>query len=178
MLRVPLDELGYLEENREGLGIDPYHCHEVAWDASTNIVKLNRYIYADVVRVPPHRLDKFRKYNQDRIESNALMPKFSPRMCVGLATKTHFVHAMKLGAQGGRSLFNKGKIPISYKGEEYKAIIDQGVMCTVYSEEMLDDHEALKSVMGDDNLNSWIEMKEDEVQAFCRVHHCIKKMKD
>ncbi len=31
-VRIPLEQIGFHEENRGGLGISPHHAHEVCWD--------------------------------------------------------------------------------------------------------------------------------------------------
>ena len=78
MVRIPLDKIGFWSVNRGGLGISPYHAHEVAWDCMTNKTLLMRYGQVDLMEIPDHLLDKFRQYNQQVCESDPLMPSFSP----------------------------------------------------------------------------------------------------
>ena len=52
LCRIPLDKLGYLPDNRGGLGISPFHVHELAWDCVANGVKLSRYTHVDIVKIP------------------------------------------------------------------------------------------------------------------------------
>ena len=77
---IPLDELGFLEQNRGGLVINSYHAHEVAWDCEANMIKLLRYRHVCVVRLPANKLERFRSVNRQKCESDALMPAYSPKM--------------------------------------------------------------------------------------------------
>ena len=164
LCRISLHQLGFLEENRGGLGISPYHNHEVAWDCVANGVKLNRYGHVDVVRLPANKLEAFRETNRNRCASEALMPTFSEEMVYGCLTKTHFVHSQKLANhEGKRTLFDEGKVAIAFAehDEEARAIRESGVLCAIYDEKLLDDPDALNAIMGEDNLNESVQMRED-----------------
>ena len=177
-VRLPLDKLGFLEENRGGLGISPHPVHEVVWDCCTNGIKLNRYGAVDVVKIPVNKLEAVRKVNCEGCEENELMPPYSHSIEYGCLTKTHFVHALKLGKQGGRTVFNMGKLHIKWSRRDVEAqeINTQGVLCAIYDEEILDDSAALSGVMADDNLNASVQMREDETQAYSRVDAVIREI--
>jgi len=175
--RRPLAELGFCEANRGQLGLSSTHVHEVAFSCFSG-VKLYRYKQVDVVRVPEHGLKAWRAANEQRCLADALMPKFSPSMKLACATKTHFVHANKLRAEGGRTLMNDAKTPIISKtdeeGSEDRKILEEGVLCSIYSAKLWDDPEALEALMGADNDDADVEMGEDEIQAFGRVEIAVK----
>ena len=86
-VRLPLDDLEFLQQNRAGLGIDSYHANEVAWDCEANMIKLLRYRHVCVVRLPANKLERFRSVNRQKCESDALMPAYSPKMryCMGVS---------------------------------------------------------------------------------------------
>ena len=159
--RRPLSDLGFLEANRGQLGISSTHVHEVAFSCFAG-VKLYRYKQVDAVRVPEHDLKKFRTANEQRCLADALMPKYSPTMKLACATKTHFVHANKLRLDGGRTLMNDKKTPIVSKsteeGSEDRKIMEEGVLCSIYSAKLWDDAEALEALMGADNDDADVEM--------------------
>ena len=124
------------------------------------------------------KLVAFRDKNREKCQGSKLMPTFSPKMQYSCLTKTHFVHAHKLGKDGTRILFGEGKVPIRWRPDdtEGQLISEQGLLCVVYGCELLDDKEALSSVTGDDNLNAGVQMAEDEMQAFGRVHYLFEAM--
>ena len=177
-LRIPVDQLGFLPDNRGGMGILPYHVHEVAWDCLANKTKLSRYQQVDVVKLPHGKLQEVLEANRNKCEASTLMPPFSPAIQYACLTKTHFVHAHKLGRDGTRTLFHEGKVRIRWQlaDEEAAVINEQGVLCAVYDSALLDDVDALRSVMGDDNLNASVQMAEDEMQAFGRVDRIFEKL--
>ena len=149
---------------------------KVSWDCVTKGVKQSRYKHVDVVRIPEEKLSSFRAVNRDKCASDALMPKYSSTMFLGNLTKSHFTHAQKLAKDGNRTLFNEGKVSIVYQAKqaEGSAILSEGVLCTVYKAELLDDPEALDAIMNADNENADLEMEEDEVQAQGRVDAAVQ----
>ena len=176
-VRLSLKLLGFHPLNRGGAGIDPFHVHEVAHDAATNKVQLARYHQVDVVKVPQRFLDDWRAANRLKCQGNALMPAFSPTMVYATLTKTHFTHAMKLGAEGNRSLNNNNIVPLAYaENEEWVGIRDDGILCCVYSEDLWCDEPALRATMLGDNLNAFVQVGEDEMQAFGRVDAVVRAL--
>ena len=177
--RHSLAELGFHPNNRGQLGISSTHVHEVAWSCFGGI-KLYRYKQVDVVRVPESALKEFRDANEKKCTADALMPKFSPTMKLAIATKTHFVHANKLRADGSRTLMNDNKTPIVGKtndeGSEERKILEEGVLCSVYSAKLWDDPAALDALMAADNDDADVEMGEDEIQALGRVETAVRAL--
>ena len=80
-------------------------------------------------------------------------------------SKAHFTHACKLFHDGNRTLFNEGKVQLALAEEnkEGKKIVDEGVLCCVYNEQLWDDAEALMAIMDVDNEDADIEMGEDDL---------------
>jgi hypothetical protein len=179
--RKDVDVFGFLQRNRGNLGISSSHIHEVAWSCKDS-VKLNRYKQVECVRVPAAKLQDWKKCNKAKCESDALMPKYSDLMRFALLTKTHFTHANKLYKDGNRSVFNNGKVPIVFApgalaGEAGK-ILEEGVLCSVYREELWDDTEALDALMQTDNDDSDIQMGEDAMQMMGRVDTALSAVQD
>jgi hypothetical protein len=139
---------------------------------------LIRYKQVDVVRVPKEAMDGWVEYNKEKCEADALMPKFSCGMRFAVLTKTHFCNANKLIMDGNRTLFNEGKIPIVVDTvtTEGAKIIEEGVLCSVYSEELWKDEEALLALMNADNDDADIEMAEDDIQAQGRVESALREL--
>ena len=109
-VRIPLEELGFLPENRGGMGLSPHHVHEVAWDCLSNGTKLSRYQEVEVVKLPPDREAAVREASKKKCEASTLMPNFSPTMRYVCLTKTHFVHAQKqLGITSENSSYSARK---------------------------------------------------------------------
>lgn len=179
LVRVGCDEIGFWDGNRGGLGISGYHCHEVAWDCAANGVKLQRYGHVDLIEIPPHRLQEIRDSNRERCLADPLLPR-----CVADAlrfitgSKTHFTHAQKLCQQGGRTLFNKGEVPIRWRDGDTEGaeIMSRGPLCAIYDSKLLDDPEALRALASDDNLNASVQWGEDEMQAYGRVHEVVERL--
>ena len=137
--------------------------------------KLPRYKEVSLVRVPDEDLNSWREANRERCESDALMPRFAPGMRYALATKTHFTHAQKLTQDGGRTLFNEGKVCIKVKADsrEGQKILEEGVVAAVYNEKLWKDKPALHALMRTDNEDAEVEMNEDEIQALGRVESAV-----
>ena len=106
--------------------------------------KLVRYKEVALVRVPEKDLIKWREANREHCESDALMPRFASGMRYALMTKTHFTHAQKLTQDGGRTLFNEGKITIKVKedSQEGHKILEEGVVSCIYNEGLWNDKPA------------------------------------
>ena len=52
LLRIPSEQLGVHPSNRGGLGVHPYHGHEVGCDIMTNGLKLSRDDHVKVMQIP------------------------------------------------------------------------------------------------------------------------------
>ena len=108
LVRIPLDKIGFCPDNRGGLGISPYHAHEVAWDCLSNKTRISRYVHVDVVEIPEADLQRVRDTNKRKSESEPFMPRYSSTIQYMCLTKTQFVHAQKLGKDGTHTLFGAG----------------------------------------------------------------------
>ena len=115
-VRIPLKSIGFWPNNRGGAGISLHHVHEVAHDFLANRTTLTRYHEVKVVELSAEAFSHVRKVNGDRAKADSLLPKCYPDdikyVCL---TKTHFVHAQKLAADGGRTLYNEGNVPITWQ---------------------------------------------------------------
>ena len=119
LCRVQLECLGFWPDNRGQVGIAPHHVHEVTHDCVANGTKLPRYGHVDVVEIPEEALSEVRRVNMERAQSSLLMPKCVPeKIKYVTASKTHFVHAQKLLSDGGRFLYNQGKVPLRWKHDD------------------------------------------------------------
>ena len=179
LMRVPLEKIGFWPGNRGGLGISPYHVHEVAWDCVANKTKLSRYGHVDLLEVPSSLLPTFRKENRATCVSDPLMPRFHPEMEFVCASKTHFVHAQKLGKEGNRTLFNKATTAmITWQPGDTEAIEigKHGPVCAIFEENIFEDPDAVNALCSDDNLNATVQLSEDEMQAFGRVDAMMNRM--
>ena len=154
-VRIPLDQIGFWPGNRGGLGISPYHVHEVAWDCKVNITKLQRYHHVDLVEIPQNMLQAFRDANRQLCERDDRMPRFSAQMTYACLSKTHFVHAQKLAKEGTRSIFNKGDVHIRWQDGDLEGaqIIEQGPLCVIHGSSLLHDSDATIALAFDDHLD-------------------------
>ena len=175
--RVLLRQIGFSPFNRGGLGISPFHVHEVCHDCLSNGVKITRYHHVYLVEIPRDRLEEIREVNRQRCAEELLMPAFSPEMIYVCATKTHFTHAQKLAEAGHRTLFNQGQHEIVWQKDDIEGaeIMKHGVLAAIYDCKLFDDEEALAALASDDNLNAGVVMGEDEMQAFARVDALMTK---
>ena len=148
---------------------------QVAWSCVANGTKRQRYREVSLVRVPEGDLNEWREANRERCEADALMPRFAPGMRYGCVTKTHFTHAQKLTQDGGRTLFNEGKVSIKVNedSQEGYKILEEGVVCCVYNEKLWKDKPALYTLMRTDNEDADVELNEDEIQALGRVESAV-----
>jgi len=177
LVRLKLDLLGFHPLNRGGAGLIPYHAHEVAHDCLSNNVSLQRYNFVEVVKVPAAALEDWRSANRQKALTDKLMPAFTPKMAYACLGKTHFCHALKLGGEPGRTLMNEGKVPLTFPDNaEERAVREDGVLCTLFTEELWYDEPALKAVMLGDNLNAAVQVGEDEMQAFGRVDRAVQAL--
>ena len=153
---------GFMGTNRGGLGISPRHVHEVAAECLSG-VKPWRYKFVSVVRVPESELKAWRELNRAKCEGDNLMPKFSEGMTLACISKTHFTHAIKLAADGGRTLYNlQDGAAIKFKNSD--SIFTDGLTIQIFGEQLWYDTEALAALMSEDNKDSEVCMREDEIQ--------------
>ena len=182
LMRVPLEQIGFWPGNRGGLGIAPYHSHEIAWGMMGEKTKLQRYAHVDVVEIPESLKRQYHEVNRAKCEGDVLMPKYSKNIKYVCVSKTHFVHAQKLcqdGAAGSkRCLFNQGQVPIEWRADdgEGRAIITDGPLCAIFTSDLLKDTAAMEALASDDNLNASVQMQEDEMQAFGRAHELVGRL--
>ena len=177
--RVFVDRMGFLSFNRGGLGVAGHHVHEVAWDRLRNNTRLDRYNFVKVVELGSH-VDEVRRYNRLKCLGDPLMPSYvEDKIDLGLMTGTHLVHSEKLGQQGGRTLFNDGKREIQWHPNDKEAINIRrfGIMCAVYEAGLLDDEEALRAIMREDNSDAAIMMEEDTMSALGGVEVAIEAVR-
>ena len=166
--RIPAKKIGFLPNNRGGVGICPRHVVEVAGDIRLNKTNPKRYHEVPVVELPskgcegPLRefLDKVHRVNKEKCDSDPLMPKYSPEIGYVAVGKTHFTHAQKL--------FGEGKKERSVYDVEGFRIDKEGIMCVIYSQDLLRDPDALQHIADEDNMNSLIEWGQDEFQFLCK----------
>ena len=145
--RIPLDALGFWPENRGGLGLCSKHVHDIAKDIVQNKTSIQRYQPVLVMEMPPHLTcgkDGFIAANEHRARTDELMPPCAQKPRYMTLSKTHFTHAHKLFKQGGRVLYNDftdKPVPIVYQdGDvEGKTISEQGPLCQIYDQTLLDD---------------------------------------
>ena len=181
LVRVGLGEIGFWDGNRGFLGISSYHAMEVVQDCMANKTKLQRYQHVDLVTIPTKLLQRILEANRVKCETDKCMPRFSPNMKYVCATKTHFTHAHKLFYDSQfvhpRILFNQGDVVIKLKDDDIEGhtISNTGVLAAIYSEGLLLDDDAMCALAAEDNLNANVQMGEDEMQAFGRVHAMVER---
>ena len=169
--RVYLDFIGFWHGNR-GMGISAHHVHDIAHDIVANRTQKGRYDYVMVVEIPEEFLAEVRRINAEMAKSDPLMPQCHADkikyVCLG---KTHFVHAQKLGKDGGRTLYNMGvdKIVWQQNDTEGAACSARGPTCAIYQSSLWYDADAMNALSLADNLNANVAMGEDEMQAFGRI---------
>ena len=177
--RVPLEQIGFWEHNRGGLGVNPHHVHEVAHDVHTNKTKLLRYRAVAIVELTDNN-DRQRHLDRNRklCQTDPLMPEFSPLIKYVCLTNTHFVHSMKLMKDGGRTIFDQNclKIQLAEDDIEGAEIMEKGPMCAIYNGRLLQDFEAAQALAVDDNLNASVGWHEDEGQMYGRVHNMCDRL--
>ena len=176
--RIRLDQLGFWDENRGGLGCSGHHVHEVAWDMMANKIRPERYRHVAVLRVPLSMLPHFREKNANKAAADSLMPQCAANMVYACLTKTHFTHACKLGFEG-RTFFNEGKVKVAWRASdnEARAICDDGPLCAVYDASLMDDRAALEATMSDDNKDASVQMAEDEMSLFGKIDGVVRYLR-
>ena len=160
------------------MGIVPFHVHEVAHDCVANKTSAERYGHVCIVEIPDEHLAEMKRVNMERAKSSPLMPKFNPeKFKYVAASKTHFVHAQKLLKDGGRSLYDRGGVPIRFHANDSEGplIAAHGPLCAIFRSTLMSDKPAMKALAGEDNLNALVTMGEDEMVAFGRVHEEVEK---
>ena len=172
--RIPAKQIGFLPSNRGGLGITPFHSHEIAADRMVNKTNLRRYNYAKVVVLGKHQA-AVREANRLKC-FDPLMPRYSDEIRYGCVTLTHFTHSQKLREDGDRSLYNKNQHIIKWKENDEEGLMmdAHGIMCAIYTEELLEDREACAAIMREDNVNAEISMKEDTMATFGLIDELLK----
>ena len=179
VVRISLDEIGFWPDNRGSTGICSHHVHEIALDIMENKCRRARYEPIQLLAVPARHLEAFKRANEDTCENDPMMPKFSPAMVYVCGSKTHFTHALKLGKEGTHHVFNNSSAGIiKWKKNDVEAAecMKHGPLCVIYDSSIFQDLEAVEALNADGNLNSKIEMAEDEMQAFGRVDATFERL--
>ena len=159
-VRIPLDKIGFWPANRENLGVVPTRVHQVAWDCATNKVRQKRYGHVDLVEIPAGMLADIQAKNLKKSHESALLPNAGQDIKYVCFSKTHFVHAMKLFQDGGRTLFNEGWVPIRLREDDQDGadILEQGPVCAIYPSSLLDDEAAAQCLKSEDNPYAIVQM--------------------
>ena len=92
---------------------------------------------------------------------------------------THFCSAQQLIGEGGRRFYDLPDgiaLTLRADDEEGQIIQDQGVMCTVYEPELLDDIRALNAIMQEDNLDANVQKPETEFDQLGLVNLTVLDM--
>ena len=175
---ISLRHLGFWQGNRGGLGIVADYVHDIARRCilEDDGTELDRYQFVDVVRVPVVQLESVQAANMDMASRNPKMPQCNAEYIQYVTmNNTHFVHAMKLFCDGGRTVHNLGETNIEYQeGDIEGPLIKQdGIMCRIYSEELYSDWEAMEALCVQGNANTdlggYATLEKNEMQAFGRV---------
>ena len=151
--RVNLDEIGFREMNRDGLGVSSDLTQFLASDIKDKMTQRQRYEYVDLIKIPKESLQKVLKFNCDRCEADPLMPRFSLEIRYVCITKTHFVHAHKLAKDGTHTVYNRGEDPIRWRDADTEGaqIIEHGPLCAIYSSRLLQDIDAARALASEEN---------------------------
>ena len=181
-LRIRLEKIGFWPGNRSGMGIVPYHVHEVAHDIIENGIKIERYGHVKVVKIPASKRAAIIATNRRFCERDSLMPTHDDQIEYVAVSKTHFTFANKLIANGNRKLYNiqKGNVVrMQHRSDdqEGRTILKHGVLACVYAEELFKDLEAMGSVASQDNLNALTTLSEREIDAWFKVDTIFNQLK-
>ena len=117
--------------------------------------------------------------NKAKCTSDPLMPAFSEDMKYVAATKSHFVHACKLFAEGNHHFHNQPHNPkIRFKpgDKEGKEMQSEGVLAVIYEDTIWGDMREVEAVCAIGNFNAKIDQSEDEMQAFGRINELMNSM--
>ena len=177
-MRVPVDQMGFLKNNRGGMGISPLHVHEICEDRMKNGTRPARYVAVKVVKLEGKWLEETLRVNEEKCNGDRMMPKFSNKIRYGLIKLTHFAHSEKLFQQGGSFLYDKGETKIRLRDDdvEGKLMADFGPNTIIYSAGLLEDLPALEALMREDNENANINMREDTMAAYGMVDSVITQL--
>ena len=179
LVRIPTDKVGFWPGNRGDAGINPSHVHDVAHDIMINKCRLTRYEPVGLLKIPPHLLEEFRTANKEKCDNDPLMPRFSPNMEYVAADHTHFVHALKLGKEGTHTLYNQpgaDKVKWHWQDSEANMCMEHGFSAAIYDDSIWGDIQAVEALNAEGNLNSAVDMGEDEMQAFGRIDAIVTRM--
>ena len=172
-VRIKLEQIGFWNKNRGGMGLASQHLHEVAHSCCAQGVSLQRYQYVPVVEIPQEHLEEVREYNRRRCQTDPLMPKYSEDIKYVCAGKTHFLHALKLLKDGNRYLYNNQgpQSSLRLKPCDAEGMLTQteGPLCAVFRADAFRDSDAMTALASEDNLNASVQMEEDEMQCFGKV---------
>ena len=133
-----------------------------------------------LVEVPDDVKEKWLSANKLKWKCNPLLPRVDTKaMWLATIKNTHFVHAQKLVAEGGRTYKNmKDGKPLKLKegDTEGKLIQKHGVTALLYTKELWKDKPALLALMREDNANADTNLAETELDAFGTVNAVIIEM--
>ena len=167
--RVPLREIGFHEMNRAGQGIVPMHVHALALDICRNGTSARRYGPVMLVEVPDGKKDAWLSANKQKWTCNPLMPRVETTpLYLACLSDTHFVHAHKLIAEGGRTYMNiKDGTPLNLIEDDIEGnmIREEGVVAIMYEKDLWDDKSALLALVGEANLHGVMNPAEAELDA-------------
>ena len=179
VIRVRVGRMGFLPNNRGGMGMSSYHAHEVAADRMNNGTSENRYGAVKLVRLNPYWKAIVHAENQKKCEGDPLMPSYSPDIEFGLLKLTHFSFSEKLFQDGNHFLFGHSggrKIKKRSDDTEGQEMAREGPLCIIYEEGLLDDPVAMESLMREDNMNSDVQLPEDVMSAYGTIDHVISSL--
>ena len=156
--RVPLGQVGFHPDNRGGQGIVPLHTHKIASDICLNGLSTRRSPPVALVVVPEKERAAWQSANRKKEENNPLLPHCSSNeeMVYASFTGTHFVHALKLIAEGDRTFMNGANgtpLRLVYGDKEWAIIQEQGVQAFIFGEGLWHDRAALLQLMADSNID-------------------------
>ena len=114
-VRIQLEEISFWHGNRGNSGVIGYHVHRIAQYILKHGTKLHRYNHVGIVGIPKNRLTEILEINRARCKTDRFLPRFSDRLKYVCLYKTHFTHAQKLIKDGGRTMFNRGRIPLYFR---------------------------------------------------------------
>ena len=177
-MRIQVDEMGFLQCNRGGLGISPHHVHEIIEDRMKNGTRPSRYVAVKVVKLKGKWLEDTLRVNEEKCNGDPLMPKFANKIVYGLLKLTHFAHSEKMFQDGSCTLYNRGETKIRLRDDdiEGKLMAQYGPTTIIYRAELLEDQAALEAIMREDNENANINMREDTMAAYGIVDNTITSL--
>ena len=181
--RVRLSRIGHLKCNRGGQGVLPTHSHGVARDICLNTTSTRRYLNVGLVKIPDEYRKEWFALNESKAKMNPMLPRFKAMShtdtVFATLNCTHFCSAQQLIDEGGRRFYDLPDgiaLTLRADDEEGQIIQDQGVMCTVYEPELLDDIRALNAIMQEDNMDAAIQKVETEFDSFGLANIIVNEM--